>query len=74
MKHFNHLDLAYWPQSFSTFTRVSQKFGIKVTSVPQKNVPSTVVYYYCAWYVFLRDRRYIGATTTTTTTTTYLGG
>ena len=28
-----------------------------VTSVPQKNVPSAVVIYYCAWYVFLRDRR-----------------
>ena len=25
----------------------------------QKNVPSEVVYCYCAWYVFLRDRRYI---------------
>ena len=29
-----------------------------VTSVPQKNVPSAVVIYYGAWYVFLRDRRY----------------
>ena len=29
-----------------------------VTSVTQKNVPSTVVIYYCAWYVFLRNRRY----------------
>ena len=25
-----------------------------ITSVTQKNVPSTVVYYYCAWYVFLQ--------------------
>ena len=24
----------------------------------QKNLPSEVVYYYSAWYVFLRDRRY----------------
>ena len=30
-----------------------------ITSVTQKNVPSAVVYYYCAWYVFLRDRRYV---------------
>ena len=29
----------------------------KVTSVTQKNVPGAVVIYYCAWYVFLRDRR-----------------
>ena len=29
-----------------------------LTSVTQKNVPSAVVYCYCAWYVFLRDRRY----------------
>ena len=28
------------------------------TSVTQKNVPSEVVYYYWAWYVFLCDRRY----------------
>ena len=28
-------------------------------SVTQKNVPSAVVIYYCAWYVFLRDRRYL---------------
>ena len=27
-------------------------------SVPQKNQPSTVVIYQCAWYVFLRYRRY----------------
>ena len=26
-----------------------------VTSVTQKNIPCEVVYYYCAWYVFLRD-------------------
>ena len=31
---------------------------IILTSVTQKNVPSAVVYYYYAWYVFLRDRRY----------------
>ena len=31
----------------------------QVTSVTQKNVPSAVVYYYCTWYVFLRDRRYV---------------
>ena len=29
-----------------------------LTSVTQKNVPSALVIYYCAWYVFLRDRRY----------------
>ena len=23
-------------------------------SVPQKSIPSAVVYYYCAWYTFLR--------------------
>ena len=28
-----------------------------LTSVTQKNVPSTVVYYYCAWYIFLCNRR-----------------
>ena len=26
----------------------------------QKNVPSAVLYHYCAWYVFLRDRHYKG--------------
>ena len=30
-----------------------------ITSVTQKNVPSALLYYYCAWYVFLRNRRYI---------------
>ena len=30
-----------------------------LTSVTQKNVPSAVVIQYCAWYVFLRNRRYI---------------
>ena len=25
--------------------------SVHVTSVPQKNVPSAEVYYYCAWYV-----------------------
>ena len=29
-----------------------------ITSVTQKNVLSTVVIHYFAWYVFLRDRRY----------------
>ena len=27
-----------------------------LTSVMQKNVPSAVLIYYCAWYIFLRDR------------------
>ena len=31
-----------------------------LTSVTQKNVPGAVVYYNCAWYVFLHDRRYKG--------------
>ena len=31
---------------------------VVIRSVTQKNVPSAVVYYYYAWYVFLRDRRY----------------
>ena len=30
--------------------------SINVRSV--KNIPSTVVYYYCVWYVFLRNGRY----------------
>ena len=30
----------------------------RVTSVTQKNVPSAVVYYYRAWYIFLCYRRY----------------
>ena len=45
---------------------VSPEFYAKVifwlcvlTSVPQKNVPSAVVIYYYAWYVFLRDWRYL---------------
>ena len=29
-----------------------------VPSATLKNVPSAVVYYYCAWYVFMRDRCY----------------
>ena len=32
---------------------------VNVTTVSQKNVPSAVVIYYWAWYVFLRDRRYL---------------
>ena len=34
-----------------------ETFLVEIMSVLQKNVPSPVVYY-CAWYVFLRDRRY----------------
>ena len=39
-----------------------KKFGRKdvrliVKSVTQKNVTSAEVYYYYAWYVFLRNRR-----------------
>ena len=35
--------------------------GIKttVTSVPKKFVVDSVVYYYCVYYEFFRDRRYI---------------
>ena len=29
-----------------------------LTSVPQKNIPGPVVYYYCGWYTFLRNRPY----------------
>ena len=28
-----------------------------VMFVPQKSIPSAVVYYYCAWYNFLRNRQ-----------------
>ena len=31
-------------------------YAMNIMSVTQNNVPSKVVYYYCAWYVFLRDR------------------
>ena len=34
---------------------------VLVTSVTQKNVPSAIVYHYCAWYVFLRDRHYLSS-------------
>ena len=34
------------------------KSTVILTSVMQKNVPSAVVIYYCAWYVFLHDGRY----------------
>ena len=37
----------------------TEKCTKRSTSVPQKNVPSTVVYYYCAWYVFLWYRRWL---------------
>ena len=30
---------------------------LKLMSVPQKNVLRVLVYYYCAWYVFLQYRR-----------------
>ena len=32
-----------------------------ITSVTQKNVPSAVLYYYYAWYIFLHNRRYVFA-------------
>ena len=32
---------------------------VQVTFVSQKSIPSAVVYYYCAWYTFLRNRRYM---------------
>ena len=28
-----------------------------VSNIPQKSIPSAVVYYYCPWYTFLRNRR-----------------
>ena len=46
-------------QFISELSRKSDIFyEFELTSVPQKNVPSAVIIYYCAWYVFLRDRRY----------------
>ena len=39
----------------------SEYVYVCLTSVPQKNVPSAVVIYYCAWYVFLRDRRCVNS-------------
>ena len=41
-----------------TLTQKSAESKQIITSVPQKNVPSAVVID-CAWYVFLRDRRYL---------------
>ena len=32
----------------------------KITSESQKRIPSIVVIHYCAWYPFLRLRRYVG--------------
>ena len=46
---FNNWELAAWSQGFTICV---------LTSVTQKNVPSTEVIHYCTWYVFLRDRRY----------------
>ena len=35
-----------------------KKTNRRIMSVPQKRIPSAVVYYYCTWYPFLRNRRY----------------
>ena len=43
----------------SALIRRNPYYGVSLTSVPQKNVPSAVLIYYCAQYVFQRDRRYI---------------
>ena len=36
----------------------SQKLSQVESLVTKKNVPSAVVYYFCAWYIFLRNRHY----------------
>ena len=43
--------------AYDFINEVERKFRIAVTSVTQKNVLSTVVIHYFAWYVFLLDRR-----------------
>ena len=40
----------------------SEKGLLLVTSVPKKRIPSAVVYYYCAWYSFFWNERYLCST------------
>ena len=47
-----HESITLWDTaSFSKCTSL-------INVCPAVKVPSVVVYYYCPWYVFLRDRRY----------------
>ena len=38
----------------------AKKMNPYITSESQKKIPSAVLYYYCAWYPFLRNGRQIG--------------
>ena len=58
----NHCGCKKWALTLR-WGRDTQSFVLcrahmSLTSVTQKNVPSEVVYYFCAWYLFLSDRRY----------------
>jgi hypothetical protein len=46
-------------QDGATYTVASFAMNCPKIIMPTINVCHAVVYYYCAWYVFLRDRRYI---------------
>ena len=49
-----------WIQLGSKSSRSNElNYFWSVTSGTKKNVPRAVVIYHCAWYVFLRDRRYV---------------
>ena len=39
------------------FSKVCLPLNLPITSVPKKRIPRTVVYYYCPWYYFFRNRR-----------------
>ena len=45
-------------QEFEPSENITPKIGPKITPVLQKSIPSAVVYYYSAWYTFLRNRHY----------------
>jgi hypothetical protein len=60
LKKRGYITTKNWPGLIDVFFDlfVTMHFLAKslVTSVTQKTVPSAVVYYYCAWYVFLCNR------------------
>ena len=46
-----------WKKERGLVFRISQLY---LTSESQKKIPIVVVIHYCAWYLFLRLRRYVG--------------
>ena len=57
---FDYLILRFiYSEKATKFCEIFPLLLTAVTSVTQKSWPSAVVYHYCAWSAFLRNRRYI---------------